>query len=98
RYSSALGHAHDLEREDALEHLMGLNGDRRHILSPSDRQLYTGRLFVEHDLFRKPVPIPDRCRGHAFRDHAQFFSIRITCGDPDMTLSRRTAARARRTA
>src|ERR1041385_4359007 len=25
---------------------------------------------LEHDLFRKPVPIPDRGRGHAFRDHA----------------------------
>jgi hypothetical protein len=28
----------------------------------------------------------------------QFFSIRITCGAPDITLSRRTAARALRTA
>jgi Bacterial regulatory helix-turn-helix protein, lysR family len=25
---------------------------------------------VEHDLFRKPLHIPDRGRGHAFRDHA----------------------------
>src|SRR5213082_934829 len=25
-------------------------------------------LLLEHDLFRKPVPIPDRSRGHAFRD------------------------------
>src|ERR1044072_610818 len=27
-------------------------------------------LLVEHDLLRKPAPIPDRGRGHAFRDHA----------------------------
>src|ERR1044071_957782 len=26
--------------------------------------------LLEHDLVRKPVPIPDRGRGHAFRDHA----------------------------
>src|ERR1044072_468888 len=26
--------------------------------------------LVKHDLFRKPVSIPDRGRGHAFRDHA----------------------------
>src|SRR5664280_2911080 len=26
--------------------------------------------YIAHDLVRKPVPIPDRGRGHAFRDHA----------------------------
>src|SRR5262249_28275146 len=29
-----------------------------------------GRLIVEHDLFRKPVPTPDQARGMLFRDHA----------------------------
>src|ERR1044072_4280968 len=29
-------------------------------------------LFVEHDLFRKPVPTPDQVRGRHFRDHAQY--------------------------
>ena len=29
-----------------------------------------GGFLVKHDLFRKPVSIPDRGRGHAFRDHA----------------------------
>jgi len=28
------------------------------------------KLFVEHDLFRKPVPTPDHVRGRLFRDHA----------------------------
>jgi hypothetical protein len=26
--------------------------------------------LLAHDLFRKPVPILDQGRGHAFRDHA----------------------------
>src|SRR6187549_3738753 len=30
----------------------------------------SGLVFLEHDLFRKPALIPDRHRGHAFRDHA----------------------------
>ena len=34
RDRGALGHAHDLERQDALEHLVGLNGNRRHSRFP----------------------------------------------------------------
>src|SRR5262245_50219750 len=30
----------------------------------------SARLFVEHDLFRKPVSTPDQVRGRLFRDHA----------------------------
>ena len=32
RDGRALGHAHDLERENALQHLVRLDGDRRHAL------------------------------------------------------------------
>jgi hypothetical protein len=46
--------------------LMAACADRRASLRS---RLHLASLF-EHDLFRKPVPIPDRCRGHAFRDHA----------------------------
>src|ERR1043165_49602 len=35
RNRGALGHPHDLEREDALEHLVGLDGNRGHCHSPS---------------------------------------------------------------
>ena len=43
---------------------------RRHGQLIGDQQAHA-RLLVAHDLFRKPVPIPDRGRGHAFRDHAR---------------------------
>jgi hypothetical protein len=38
---------------------------------PSLRRTRSAGLLVEHDLFRKPVPIPDRNRGRLFRDHAR---------------------------
>src|SRR5581483_7320838 len=68
RNRRALGHADDLDRQDALEQQVRLDGDRRHrglLLSP---------------------------------DHLHFFSIRINCGRPEMTLSRCPAAKAFRTA
>src|SRR5205085_7456746 len=34
-------------------------------------------------LFRKPVPIPDRRRGHAFRDHAHLLRRRLLPHVPD---------------
>ena len=34
RYRGTLGHTHDLERKDALEHLVGLNRNRRHSRFP----------------------------------------------------------------
>ena len=70
----ALGHAHDLDRENALQDLVRLDGNRRHGLAP---------LFQSPGLAASIV---------------QFFSIRMTCGLPEITLSRPTAASARRTA
>ena len=65
----ALGHAHDLQRQNALEHQTVRNGNRRHH--------YCNLLAVR-----------------AVQSAAQFFSIRITCGRPEITRSRRTAASA----
>ena len=73
RHRGALGHAHDLDREDAIQHPFGLRCGRRHFLSSP---------------WTNPVLQAGR----------QFFSIRITCGMPEITLSRPTAASALRTA
>src|ERR1035437_1240331 len=48
-------------------------GRRRRVASePHFRSLHSpnSASVLAHDLVRKPVPIPDRGRGHAFRDHA----------------------------
>src|SRR6476659_5529033 len=37
---------------------------------PATRTQDRSGFLLPHDLVRKPVPIPDRGRGHAFRDHA----------------------------
>src|SRR6185436_11776618 len=42
----------------------------RAIIRKSSIPASCGGFLVKHDLFRKPVSIPDRGRGHAFRDHA----------------------------
>ena len=68
-----LGHTHDFEAENALQHQFRLDGNARHYALPSQTRFSdAGR--------------------------TQFFSIRITCGRPEITLSRPTAARALRTA
>jgi len=43
---------------------------RRGRLPPENAPSMIRPALAKHDLFRKPVPIPDRGRGHAFRDHA----------------------------
>src|SRR4029077_10909884 len=40
-------------------------------------------LFLRMILIRKPVPIPDRRRGHAFRDHAHLLRRRLLPHVPD---------------
>src|ERR1019366_1323085 len=49
--------------------------NRRHAHPPLSRRLprlslFDAYPFLAHDLFRKPVPIPDQVRDRLFRDHA----------------------------
>ena len=75
RHRRALGHAHDLDREDALQHQVRLDGDRRHASCSPCRDAPTSAASI-----------------------VQFFSIRMTCGLPGITLSRLDRRQARRTA
>src|SRR4029453_2680418 len=83
-----LGHAHDLEGENALQRQIRSDGDRRHgpfahVLSP--------RALL-------PTARGPRAGRHDSAELYQFFSIRMTCGLPEITRSRPTAASALRTA
>jgi hypothetical protein len=45
-------------------------GQNRAEQREQDDRLIHALFSLAHDLIRKPVAIPDRGRGHAFRDHA----------------------------
>src|ERR1041385_5757174 len=53
RYGGALGHPHDLERENPLEHLVSLDGNRGHLLSPSDSQVSRPSILLDTNDLRR---------------------------------------------
>ncbi len=86
RNRRTLGHAHDLEGENALQQQLGLDGDRCHGGIPLNKTTF----YIRNILSENQFPLFGIVR-------VQFFSIRMTCGMPEITLSRPTAARALRT-
>ena len=73
RHRRALGHAHDLEREDALEHQMRLDGDRRRHVGPTLPS-------------RRPAPSAADLSYSA--DSISFFRCGSIAASPEITLSR----------